>query len=501
MPREFVPWCTWAGVPLEPGQARLARVAFDRKQPDPTNEIDVALFGEECVHVPRDALRTIALRIGRRAGKSHMCAAYGIFRMITGDVSGCGPGDEAAVGVTSIDKGEAADVLSKAKAIAKGCPQIKAMMRAENQSGFHLKRPDGVEVRFVTRVTTAKGRGGRSKSWLMFVIDEAEFVDPSGTDSAVRVADLAVSARPAMIDGGSLILCSTPWPAESYVSKLFDANFGRPVHALCAFGPTLMLRDTPDLRAERDALMASDPAKAMLEFDCVISDVSGAFFEASTIDAAISATTPRARMQRVSAGVDLAFIRDMAGLVVVERQVVGETMKVVVTAVDVTDPRHDLDARKPNVVVSRFVNAARDLGAQALIADGHFAPLLREHAANPSIAMAVIAAPTSPAEQSAAEIYMRDLFREGLVLLPTGPMLIGQLKSVLAKALPGGLMRAVPPRRAGVGHCDLFIALRNAIWHDRRHGPLLRGDMVARAAPGGGGMQTIESGYDTDAWT
>jgi hypothetical protein len=499
MPREFVPWCVWAGVPLEPGQARLARVAFDGAQPDPANPVDAAFFGEACAVVPKSALRTIALRFGRRSGKSHICAAYGIFRMVTGDVSMCGPGDEPAVGVTSTDKSEAGDVLAKALAIVKGKAELRVMLRAPNQTGFHLVRSDGVRVRFIARVTTAKGRGGRSKSWLAFVIDEAEFVDPGDPAAAARVEDLAVAVRPGLKDNGAVILCSTPWPAESYMSKLFDANFGKPVHALCAFGPTLMMRDTPELRAARDTLMAADPARALLEFDCIVTDVAGAFFEASTIDAAVSATTPRARMQRVSAGVDLAFIKDMAGLVIVERQIVGATAKVVVTAVDVTDPRREPEAKKPNVVVSRFVAAARELGAQALIADGHFAPLLREHAANPDVAMAVVAAPTSPADQSAAEIYMRDLFREGLIVLPSNSMLVGQLKSVLAKAMPGGLLRAVPPRRAGVGHCDLFVALRNAVWHDRRHGPLLRGATVATsAAPG---VHTLQGGYDTEGWT
>lgn len=419
--------------------------------------------------------------------------------MLTGDISGVGPGDYPAVGVSSTDKSEAGDVLSKALAIVKGKPELKAMLRAENKSGFHLARPDGVRVRFMTRVTAAKGKGGRGPSWLLFVIDEAEFVDPSAPDSAARVEDLATGVAPALLGDGAVVLCSTPWPAESYMSKLFDENFGKPLHALCAFGPTLMMRDTPVLRAERDKIMSSDPAKALREFDCIITDVSGAFLEASTVDAAISATTPRARFQNVSVGIDLAFIKDMAGAIHVERQVVGAKMMVVITAVDLTDPRKNPEDRKPNVIVSRFVTAARDAGAFALVTDGHFAPLVREHAANPDVAMQIVAAPTTPADQSAAELYVRDLFREGLILLPNDPRLIGQLKSVLVRAMPGGLMRAVPPRRAGVGHCDLWKALVAALWHDRRHGPLLRGNETATAQRTG--VETFAGGWSTGEWT
>lgn len=501
MPREFVPWCAWAGVPLEPGQARLARVAFDNHAPDPTDPMDAALFGPGAITVPDSARRLIALRLGRGSGKSHIGAALGVFRMVTGDCSLVGPGDFPAVGVSSVDKSEAAGVLSKALAIVKGRPELRAMLRSENATGFHMLRPDGVRVRFLTRVTSAKGKGGRGPSWLLFIIDEAEFVDPAGTDSAARVEDLADAVAPRVLPGGMVVLCSTPWPAESYVSKTFDANFGKPLHALCAFGPTLLLRDRPEIRAERDKLMATDPAKAMREYDCIITDVSGAFFEASTIDAAISATTPRARFQNVSVGIDLAFVHDMSAAVHVERQIVGAKMCVVVTAVDLADPRREAWAKKPSEVVGRFVDDARRAGAAAVVADGHHIATVREHAANPDVAMQVVAAPTTPADQSAAELYLRDLFREGLVLLPNRPELVGQLKSVLVKAQPGGLIRAVLPRRTGVGHCDLFVALRNAVWHDRRHGPLLCGNAVATGANTGGGPSAMGTSFATDEWT
>lgn len=508
MPAKFVPWCAWAGVPLTLGQARLCRVCFDHAQPDPTNPVDVALFGDACSPVLAGALRLIALRLGRGSGKSHIAAAYGVFRMLTGDVSLCGPGDYPAVGVSSTDKGEAAGVLAKALAIVRGRPVLERMLRDQNATGFALVRPDGTRVRFVTRVTTAKGKGARGPSWLMFVIDEAEFVDPSGGDSTARVADLAASAAPRVLPGGAVILCSTPWPAESYVSKLFDENFAHPLHALCAFGPTLMLRDEPEIRAERDKLMASDPAQALREYDCVITDVSGAFFEASSVDAAVSATTPRARFQRVSAGIDLAFVSDGSAAVHTERQIVGAKMMLVVTHVDFVDPRVEKKVKAgqvpgrdpesalvvPSAIIGKFVTDARDACATALVADGHYIQSVREHASSPEVAMQVVAAPMSPAEQSAADVYLRDLFRESLVLLPNDPRIVGQLKSVLAKAQPGGLLRAQLPRRAGSGHADLFVALRNAAWHDRRHGPLLRGQAIAT----GGTPQVFAAGWTVE---
>lgn len=503
IPRTFVAFCSWAGVPLTPGQARLARVCFDREQPDREDEVDRELFGEACTPVPARALRLVALRLGRGSGKSHVCASYGVFRMLTGDTALCGPGDYPAVGVSSVDKAEAAGVLAKALALVKGKPALAAMLRDENATGFHLVRPDGVRVRFVTRVTAAKGKGARGPSWLLFVIDEAEFVDPGSADATARVEDLATSAAPRVLPGGAVVLCSTPWPAESYVSRLFDENYGHPLHALCAFGPTLLLRDEPAIRMERDKLMAADPARALREYDCVITDVAGAFFEATAVDGAISATTPRVRHHRVSVGIDLAFVSDGSAAVHTERQVVGARMMLVVTAVDWIDPRTEkkkpagAGLTKPSAVVGKFVADAHEAGASALVADGHCIDLVREHASNPDAAIQVVRAPMSPAELSAAEVYLRDLFREGLVQIPNDPRLVGQLKSVIAKAMPGGLLRAQLPRRAGAGHADLFVALRNAAWHDRRHGPLLRGAAVA-ANPLAGVPQTFASGWSVE---
>lgn len=503
MPPKFVAWCEWAGVPLTPGQARLARVAFDGEQPDPENEVDRTLFGAECTHVPPGARRLIALRLGRGSGKSHICAAYGVFRMLTGDTSLCGPGDYPAVGVSSVDKDEASGVLSKALAIVRGKPAIASMLRNPNATSFRLARPDGVVVRFVTRVTAAKGKGARGPSWLLFVIDEAEFVDPGSADATARVEDLATSAAPRVLPGGAVVLCSTPWPAESYVSRLFDGQYGKPVHALCALGPTLMLRDEPAIRAERDKLMAADPARALREYDCIESDVSGAFFEASTVDAAISATTPRPRAHRVSAAIDLAFVSDGAAAVHVERQVMGARVLVVVTHVDWLDPRIEKKKgadglTKPSQVIGKFVHEARDAGATAVVADQHYIASVREHCSHPDVAMQVVGAPQSPADQSAADIYLRDLFREGLILLPNDPRLVGQLKSVLAKAMPGGLLRAVLPRRAGAGHADLARVLRDAAWYDRRHGPLLRGADVAANANTASAPQMVTSGWSVE---
>lgn len=499
MPPTFVEWCEWAGCPLTPGQAALARVAFDGA--DPNSDLERAIYGD--VHVPPGARRTIAMRLGRGSGKSTVVAFYGVYRMVTGDTSLCGPGDYPCVGVVSTDQKESKGVVAKALALVRGCPALAGMLLGDPTEGvsteFKLRRPDGETVRFETRVQHAKGKGARGPSWLLFVVDEAEFLDPSGDDSVARVEDLATSARPRLLPGGSIVLCSTPWPVESYVSRLFDENYGRPKHALCALGPTLLLRDEPVIRHERDVMLAADPARALREFDCIVTDVEGAFFEASTVDAAISATTPRPRYHRVSVGIDLAFVHDSNAAVHVERQALGSKIMVVVTAVDLLSPRDPNPevaelARRPTRVVARFVDGAREAGATAIVTDGHHIASVREHASHPDVAMTVVQAPTNATEQSDADVYVRDLLRQGQVLLPNDPRLVGQLKSVLAKPMPGGTIRAYLPRRPGAGHADLYAALRNAIWYDRRHGPLLHGERGEAAQM----TETFSGGWSTE---
>jgi hypothetical protein len=467
IPRVFTEFCRWVGFVLTKGQFALARVAFDGV--NPSTELEREIFGGS-LRIPADARRTMVFRLGRYSGKSAVCgAAYGLFRMLTGDVSACGPGDEAAVGVVCDRMIQSKLVLKKALALAEGCPTIKRMIIRSTADSFSLRRPDGHVVTFIVTAKSAGGRAGRAFSWLLFVVDEAEFIDPANPAAAIKVDDVVSAAAPRILRGGSAILCSTPWPVESLVSKVFAANFGKPTHALVALAPSLVMRDNQaDLAATREAEYAKSATDAAREFDCIITDAEGVFFESTLVDQAVAGARPMARKQKGSSGIDLAFVNDSAAHVAVERQ--GHS--VVVVHVDMVSPKKGKPL-VPSEVCASFVEDARDIGCSALISDGYYIETTREHATKAG--MQVVRSPVAAKDISSAFVYLRDLLREGLLVLPPDPRLVGQLKSVLSVPMPGGRIKPELPRRRGQGHADLVSALVNAVWHDRRHGPMLRG--------------------------
>ena len=88
--------------------------------------------------------------------------------------------------------------------------------------------------------------------------------------------------------------------------------------------------------------------------------------------------------------------------------------------------------------------------------------------------MQVMDGPSVKGDKEEAHIYLRDLLREGKLVIPDDRRLVSQLKSYIAVHQSGGGLRFVPPRIQG-NHCDLVAALINACWADRRFGQLLGG--------------------------
>lgn len=458
---------------LTRGQRTLCKVIFDGIQPAdlPADEKDIAIsmFGGLIV-VPPGARDLLVLRCGRWSGKTTLASAHGVYRLCTADLTGIRHGDRPSVIVISPGRDTSEEALSKALGLVEDVPFLKAMLVSKRADRFILRRPqDGKRVSFWSRAKAVGGRTLRGISIIEALIDEAEFVGAADPAAVIKDSDLISSIMPRLMAGGSLILSSTPWPAESETSRLFERNFGNPTTALAARAPTLLMRDhAPDIVAKVAREKERDEQNALREYECIPGNGQGLFFEASTIDKALSTVPVPPQRYRASAGIDLAFRSDASALVVVERQ--GDRIVVVHCTLLLPRPGEPL---VPSQVVEQYASEARLYGCREFIADGHYIETLREGAAKKNIQ--VIHGPTSKAVEGSF-LYVRDLLREGRLIvspdLGAGSALLTQLRSVIAHAQPGGALRAVLPRAGGGGHADLVSALVMAIWLDRRFGPL-----------------------------
>jgi hypothetical protein len=156
----------------------------------------------------------------------------------------------------------------------------------------------------------------------------------------------------------------------------------------------------------------------------------------------------------------------------------------------------DLDSPEPgkplntSVICRKYVDDAREGGCTELTADKHYILTIREAAA--PFQMQVLQGHPSLGRQQKTDAFMyaRDLLRENALVLPNNPMLVSQMKSVIAVPQRGGSMTFVLPRRSGAGHADLIPALLNALWHDRRHGAFRAGAQGMQAP------QAMRGGWD-----
>ena len=467
------------------GQSVCSKVAFDGLNPCDLKGAERAIadvmFGGVEV-IPESARRNLVLRCGRGSGKSLLAAAHGVYRLFTADIRSCGPGDEPAVIVISPRLKTSRIALRAACALVVGSPELKPYITSQTTEAFRIRRPDaGRDVTFVSVPKSSGGSAARGLSLMEVLVDESEFLPAADPAAAVSDADILRSVRPRLIRGGLTILMSTPWPAESATSSMYNANFGIPKDALCAMAPSLVMRDNdPEIAARRAAEMESDPNNALREYDCICTDSESGMFSSSNIDASVSCTIVPART-KVSAGIDLAFRSDASALVILERQM----DKLVVVHVQMLSPKPGKPL-VPSEVMGTFGFTARGFGAKEIVADNHYIESAREHAGKAGIS--VVSGPQGAGAKESSFLYVRDLLREGKLVLPADPKLIGQLKSVLAVPQPGGGLRVILPRRNGAGHADMVSALVVAAAYDRRHGPLIGNPVVEMP-------QAIASGY------
>lgn len=462
----FTAFCANIGLTLTRGQSVLARVVFDGVDPvdlPPSDRLLAAEMFGEVDRVPPAARSMLVLRCGRRGGKTLLSAAFGVYTMCTASLARVGHGDKAAVAVVAPDRLAAGQAVQQAVGLVDGHEFLRRMLVQRREDGFTLRRPDGREVRYLVRARSGQGARLRGFSWLSLLLDEAEFIgsDPS---KVIRDGDIIAAAMPALL--GPVILASTPWPSQSACADAYDANFGRPATALACRATTLQMRDqAPEWVAKVDAERLRDPRNAAREYDCEVVDSDGLFFDASAVDAAVSKAPVAPSYECATAGMDLAFRSDSSALVVTERQ--GERLAVVRLDMESPSPGRPL---VPSEVVGRFARAARGHGASHLVADSHYFQSAVEHAGKAGVQ--VLPGPAGSSGKERSYSYVRDLFREGRIVIPDDQRLVRQLKSVMVKALPGGGISIVLPRVQG-SHGDLASAFVLAVWYDRRHGPFV----------------------------
>ncbi|MCL2447627.1 MAG: hypothetical protein FWD17_01635, partial [Polyangiaceae bacterium] len=297
----FTAFADRLGLKLTNGQRVLARVAFDGVDPvdleGDDRDLAATMFGD-IDHVPPLARRVLCLTLGRASGKTTLASCYGVWRLVTSDVSRCGPGDTPCHVTIAPSKRTAQLAVRMARELVTRSPDLRRRVERETSEGFELRRPDGRLAAFSAFAASRGGASARGLSVLSFVLDEGQFFQ-SDSEYAVTDRDCFAALVPRLMTGGSALLISTPWVTPTLHGELHEQNFGHPSSALAARASTILMRDNDPAIADLVRLeQERDAVNAAREFFCDTSASAGtgAFFDHVAIERAVdpSLTLPLA---------------------------------------------------------------------------------------------------------------------------------------------------------------------------------------------------------------
>jgi len=467
----FVSWCKEvARIQFTPFQESIAHVIGGG---DPTSDVDKAVWGFTGP-VDENHRAIISLRCGRRSGKTMISALYALWRAMTADLSAAGPGDIPTVAIVAPLEPLAKIALRVVVDVASSFmpDNINTKTREEGRKSpaitsdtLKLLREDGREVHIRSVPKSANGRSIRGYTLIAVILDEAEQFDIGGDKEASDVVHVH-AATPAILMGGSIIMISTPYKPDSYMSQHVERNFGHPVDGLAAVATTRNMRtDSQHIQKMVAREIATRDDNALREYECVMTQIPGAFFDTPSI-AACTTESPAITHCYATAAIDAAFLHDSFGLVAIERQ--GDKIVQTLEFERRPEPDKPLD---PFATRAEAIELCKAYSALVVGADVHEWASTAVQLTQAGIQ--VTKAPTANAFATAA-YQLRALLRAGKITVL--PETAKQLKAITQTN--AGLPEL--PRSAH-GHCDLVAALITSIHLDQRHGPV--GASIGMAFP------------------
>jgi hypothetical protein len=458
----FLDFAARLGFRPEPGQEAALRVAFHGEEPADVGPLAVQVFGYER-GTPARARDVIEFVWGARGGKTFWSALRMLHLACTVPVGRLAPGEPGFVFLVApkLDLAEQALAYIKGAILQDKTLAERSEILAER---ITLRRTGGKSVVICPVAASRGGTGQRGRSLLGALLDETAFFRDE-TTGAVNDAAIFRAIAPRVIEGGQVVVQSTPWARSGLLYELHRENWGQPHSALVAHAPTLLLRSDPKIRSYVEREFARDPENARIEFGAEFGSASSSqFFSESDLDLLFDADAPtQARPgDTVSAAVDLGFVRNSASICVIA----GQQAAVVVDLQErLPAPDRPLS---PSEVCSEFTSVLMAHRCFSAVSDAHYKETLREHTDAFGVSLYDSC---GPAERFLA---LRTAIRSGQIkaspTLPLASRLRQQLQGVRARHAPGGQLSVTMPSALDGSHGDLADALARCVWGRQRYG-------------------------------
>lgn len=476
----------WAIVDALDGQSHLV--------PD---DLCQTLFNCQPGQLPTMREQVFGFGAGRRAGKTWgILAPRAVHLAWTLSLPNLDPGETARVAVVAMDKDAATQVLDYVKSIIAQSPVLSAALVGDvlydgddsqdigTKTGVALKRPDGKRVEVVVRAASRGGSTLRSRTLVALIMDEACYFH---TDNGSKVNDEEIfdAAKGSVRNtpGAQILIASSPWiDGEGLLERLITENWKSG-----AQGTTALVAARVSSKLMRPGF---DPDGEMEAKECATEDGllkwkreveaiplaagSRSFFTQADLDIAIAQTIDTDEVQATGAGADYAHSSDRSALAVVRRYEGG-----LFAPLHVEEKASGQDVR-PTEVYKAFALKAKSLGARVIASDVHVKENAREVYERHQISYKL-----SPSTEDVFDAG-RMVFRERRISLAKlnekdRALVCKQLSQVMTIPGQAGKMKIHLPRTSvkeigqghGTTHCDLAVALMNALCEAGASNPAL----------------------------
>lgn len=464
-------------VECEAGQRAFCRVAFDGVQvadlEGEDREWAVKIFGDLPRMDPEQwvfLLTVIGIVAGGRSGKTYFLSLRLLHLALIIDLSVLAPGEQAFAAIIAPRLEEARQGLRYAAGAARKHPEIRRLIISDTADQLVLERDDGEVVAIMAIAAGAGGIGGRGKTLIGLLMDETCFFRDA-TSGVVNDQVIFDAAEPRVMEGGQVMVASTPWVARGLLHTMWKKNHKKPEDALIAHASTVNMR-TNELQLKKVArAYKRDPNNAAIEFGAEWGSTTvDLFFTEAELDALFADDAPAlGRLPQpgdtASAGGDLGFIRNSSTLAIVhdlppDRRPPEErdplAGKVVLAHLEEQKPPEG-QMLKPSVVCKSFADTIKKHQALGIVADQHEKASLTEHMTDANLL--VFKAPAA----ADALIALRAAVRNDDVRAPKHPRLREQLASIKQQRTRGNQIQVIIPEALDGSHCDVAIAFAQAV--------------------------------------
>ena len=456
----FTDFVARLGVKLTPGQMALARVAFDGEQ---IVDVDGAheLFGTD-VKVSDAARAVLTVVAGARSGKTYLMALRLLHLGLTVDLGHLAPGEDAYGFVVAPQKDLSAQAIRYLKGALLKSPMASIVVGKPSDEELAVAR-NGRRISFKAIAASAGGIAGRGRSLVGAFLDECAFF----RDAEYQINDQEIfnAIEPRVVEGGQILVCSTPWGESGLLWDLYQRNWGAPKRSIVAHASTdRMRRNGPGWKKvswQIESARERDPDNARREFDAeFMAGAAGTFFDPVAVDAAVRPSEVMhdpVQGARVVCAADFGFKHDSSALAIVQRA----RGKLMLSRLVELQPKRGAPL-KPSEVAKSFAVEMKRYGARLVMADAWHREAMQEHLQNEGITL--VPAPEGQGGKTLVYNRAKEALYEGKVVVPPIDRLVRQLKEIVAKPTSGGGMSIQSPRWKRGGHGDLVSAFALAIY-------------------------------------